>query len=83
MLGPKSKDGNTTLSVWTETPFSDNFLIGGSSNSLEFTEKKECTTNGVGCAYITNWNKVTQEYEQKYIFTSVYDVLDFKFSPDK
>ena len=60
VLGPKSKDGSTTLSVWRETPFSDNFLIGGSSNSKEFTEKEECATNGVGCAYITNWNKVTQ-----------------------
>ena len=30
VLGPKSKDGSTTLSVYLETPFSDNFLIGGS-----------------------------------------------------
>ena len=60
VLGPKSKDGSTTLSVWLKTPDSDNYLIGGSSNSKEFTEKEECATNGVGCAYITNWNHITQ-----------------------
>ena len=60
VLGPKSKDGSTTLSVWLKTPDTDNYLIGGSSNSKEFTEKEECATNGVGCAYITNWNHITQ-----------------------
>jgi len=65
--------------VWSETPFSDSYLIGGNSDSADFTEDKTCASNGKGCAYLANWNKVSQEFTQKWIFTKASDVVDIKF----
>ena len=82
MVGSETKDGDTEVTTWSATPFADNFLIGGTSNSADFTEKEECATNGTGCAYLTNWNKVTQEFDQKWIFTAAHDIIDIKFDPN-
>ena len=81
VLGSVAKDGNTDVMAWSETPFTDNYLIGGNSDSLAFTEHEECSTNGKGCAYITNWNKVSQEFTQKWIFTEAETLLEIVFEP--
>ena len=62
-IGPSTKDGDTEVTAWSETPFPDTYLIGGSSESKDFTENNVCAKNGRGCAYLTNWNKVSQEFE--------------------
>lgn len=63
IVGSSTKDGNTEVTVWSETPFPDTYLIGGHSESKDFTEDAYCADNLHGCAYLTNWNKVTQEFE--------------------
>ncbi len=79
IVGSSTKDGNTGVQVWAETPFSDNYLIGGNSDSADFTEDATCASNGKGCAYLANWNKVSQVYTQKWIFNKVSEVVDIKF----
>ena len=83
IVGSSTKDGNTEVTVWAETPFPDTYLIGGHSESEDFTEDSLCSENEHGCAYLTNWNKVSQEFEQKWIFTDVFNVIDIMFSPDQ
>ena len=58
VVGPSTKDGSTEVTAWSESPFPDTYLIGGSSDSKDFTEDSVCANNGRGCAYLTNWNKV-------------------------
>ena len=79
IVGSSTKDGDTDITVWHETPFSDAYLIGGNSNSKDFTEKSVCSSNGTGCAYLAVWNKVSQDFTQKWIFTKVFSVQDIKF----
>ena len=81
VVGPSTKDGSSEVTAWSATPFSDTYLIGGTSNSADFTEDSDCAENTHGCAYLTNWNKVSQEFEQKWIFTAVYSVSDIVFDP--
>ena len=59
IVGSNTKDGSTEVSKWTETPFPDTYLIGGHSESKDFTEDEYCSTSQHGCAYLTNWNKVS------------------------
>ena len=76
IVGSATKDGDTGVTVWSETPFVDMYLIGGMSNSADFTERDDCSN---GCAYMANWNKVSQEFDQKWIFNEVQDLVDIKF----
>ena len=69
VVGPTTKDGDTTVTTFAETPSTDNYMIGGLSTSLDFTEYEECVENG--CAYLATWNKVSQKFSQKWIFTDV------------
>ena len=79
ILGSSTQDGNTDVQVWSETPFTDTYLIGGNSDSADFTENPMCATNGKGCAYLANWNKISQEFTQKWIFTKPTTIKDIKF----
>ncbi len=63
LLGSKTKDGSTTVTTWAQTPYTDNYLIGGTSNSADFTEQAECATNVGGCAFLANWNSISSRYE--------------------
>ena len=39
LLGSNTKDGNTQISTWAQTPQEDHILIAGTSNSADFTER--------------------------------------------
>ena len=79
VVGPKSRDGNTEVTVWQEATDGETYLVGGKSDSKDFTEHASCT-NG-GCAFMATWNKVTQEFSQKAIFTEVQTVIAIVFEP--
>ena len=79
-MGSSTQDGDTDVQVWSETPFTDSYLIGGNSNSADFTENEVCASNGKGCAYLANWNKITQDFTQKWIFTKPTTIKDIKFA---
>lgn len=55
VLGGQQGLGSTTVTAWARGPYSDNYIIGGSSNDPEFTEaiKGECVNN---CAFLTSWS---------------------------
>ena len=78
ILGAESKDGDTGVTIWSETPDEDYYLIGGNADSQDFTEQASCTKNG-GCAYLANWNRLTQQFDQKWVFTELSEVADIKF----
>ena len=72
MLAPYSQDGDTELTVWTETPDSyhgDKFVLGGRSTSKDFTEQDECDKQG--CAYSVLWRKIGSRFSQHTVFTNV------------
>ena len=78
-IGPKTRDGDTVVSAWSETSSIDHYLVGGTSNSLALTENEACTKKKSGCAFLVTWNKLTQVYDQKWIFTEVQDIVDIVF----
>lgn len=80
VLGSASRDGDTSVTIWSETPDKDYYLIGGNSDSQDFTEQASCSKGG-GCAYLANWNRITQQFDQKWVFTDLSAVADIKFEP--
>ena len=80
VVGPASQDGETSVTIWSETPDKNAYLIGGNSNSEDFTEESVCTKSG-GCAYLANWNRISQKFDQKWVFTDANQVVDIKFEP--
>ena len=82
MLGPQSKDGDTKVTVWAQSPFPANYLIGGWSNSIDFTESTECSTNGFGCAFMANWSTESETFTQRWIWKASSGVREIVFQPD-
>ena len=79
VVGPTTKDGDTTVTSFAETPNVDYYMIGGSSNSVDFTENEDCAADG--CAYLATWNKVSQKFTQKWVFTDVHTLENIDFEP--
>ena len=69
------------MSSWAEAPLEEYFLIGGSSNSADFTEKPECAEKQAGCAFLVSYNTVSQSFDQKWVFTAVSNVREILFQP--
>lgn len=82
ILGPNEKEGNTRVTTWAQSPFPDNYLIAGVSTSVIFTERAECASNNLGCAFLTNYNVDTETFGQKWIFTDVQNIREIVFQPD-
>ena len=64
-----------------ETSEVGTYLVGGSSQSLDFTEQGDkCVADG--CAVLTTWNKFDAAFTQRYIITEASKVLAFLPVPD-
>ena len=79
VVGPVEKDGDTDVFTFSETPNVDYYMLGGSSNSVDFTENEDCAENG--CAYMAVWNKISQKFSQKWIVTEVESLVNIEFEP--
>ena len=76
IFGPASKDGDTEVTVWTETPNEIYYLIAGTTNSKDFSDGVEGSSS-----FLVLWNKLTQEFEQKWLLGAGSQVIDLKFEP--
>ena len=69
VLGPNDKDGDTTVSVWTQTESSDYYLVGGMTKSDTFAERKDTVCSTQGCAYLTLWFKIGMKFSYRRIYS--------------
>ena len=80
ILGPASRQGKTSVTIWAQSPNDDYYFIGGTSDSVDFTEEDSCQREN-GCAFMAQWNRISQEFEQKWVFSQYTDLVDIKFEP--
>ena len=64
------------MAVWTETPNENYYLIAGTTNSKDFSDGVEGSSS-----FLVSWNKLTQEFEQKWLLGAGSEVIDLKFEP--
>ena len=73
------KDGDTEVQAWASTDLdkTSEFLIGGRSTSLSFTEQDD-VCDKVGCAWLVLWRQVGSVISHRTIFKEVNSVLDIQ-----
>lgn len=79
VLGDVNQDGDTEVTAWaaTDDDVGNQFLIGGRSTSLTFTEQKD-TCDKVGCAFVVVWNQVGSVFVRRTIYKEVQSVAAIK-----
>lgn len=77
ILADDDQDGDTEVQTWVSvgTSSTEEYLIGGRSTSLDFTEQDDICDK-VGCAFLVLWRQVGSVLSNRIIYTEVQSVLD-------
>lgn len=82
VLGSKDVDGDTQVSAWAEGALENSFVIGGKSTSESFLEYTKGDCGSRGCAYVTVWFQIKEQFAARWAFPKFRDVLTIQSHVD-